>query len=140
MVDDDPTIRRVLAKIIRWRGYRAVHASSFSEGLKTARHTRISAITIDYELGGSKNGADLALKLRETFGTETPPLILVSSLALELPRHERALFDDVHPKPFHALELLDALDSLVEGAESPARQSGIRYRRPNIHIASHKVG
>ena len=47
VVDDDPTVRSLLAKTLEKEGYRVISARNGAEGLALAREHRPQAITLD---------------------------------------------------------------------------------------------
>lgn len=121
-VDDDPAMRRVLARVLAWRGFTPVLASP-REALSLIVRRAPIAVTVDYDLGAS-TGADLARDVARELGPHRPPVILVSAAADRIPREERALFAAVHVKPFRASKLLDDIERLAGDAER--KRSGVR--------------
>ncbi len=55
-------------------------------------------MVIDYLLGHSLTGGDVAVRVREEMGEETPPLLLLSSSLESVPQPEIELFDVVLAK------------------------------------------
>ncbi|MGF1464559.1 MAG: response regulator [Sandaracinaceae bacterium] len=127
VLDDDPAMRRVLARVLRWRDYAPVLAASAAEALAALDGAPFVAMTIDQDLGFGQSGLDFARQVHARLGTRTPALILVSASVAELPEAGRELFAAIHCKPFHALALLDELDRLV-GRAKDQMGSGVRRR------------
>ncbi len=123
VVDDDPAMRRVLARVLSWRGFTPLVASTREEGLSLVLEHAPVAVTVDYDLGRS-TGADLARDVARELGSHAPPLILVSAAADRIARADRDLFAAFHVKPFRASSLLDDVERLV--AESERKRSGVR--------------
>ena len=65
VVDDDPTVRRLLAKTLEKEGYRVLSASNGVEALALAREHRPQAITLDV-LMPQMDGWERSRSLRPT--------------------------------------------------------------------------
>ncbi len=122
-VDDDEAMRRVLARVLSWRGYSPLVTGSRDEALALVLERSPVAVTIDYDLGPC-TGADLARAIRSELGPHAPPLVLVSAAADRIPRGDAQLFAAAHVKPFRASALLDDIDRLV--AQTEKKRSGVR--------------
>lgn len=122
-VDDDPAMRRVLSRVLAWRGLTPYIASTREEALALVLEHAPAVVTVDYDLGPC-TGADLARDLARELGPHAPPMILVSAAADRIPRAERELFAALHVKPFRASALLD--DVVRLSAESGRKRSGVR--------------
>ncbi|MCZ7686644.1 MAG: response regulator [Sandaracinaceae bacterium] len=122
-VDDDASMRRVLARVLAWRGCQVIVAATREEGVQHILRERPAVVTVDYDLGPD-TGADLVHEVRRALGDHAPPFILVSAAADRIPRGERALFDAWHVKPFRASALLDDVARLA--ARGASHRSGVR--------------
>lgn len=122
-VDDDPSMRRVLRRVLAWRGCEVIVTATREEGVREILAHRPAIVTLDYDLGPD-TGVDVLHEVRRALGEHAPPMILVSAAADRIARGERALFDAVHVKPFRASALLDDVARLA--ARSASKQSGVR--------------
>ncbi|HEY8427328.1 MAG TPA: response regulator [Sandaracinaceae bacterium] len=122
-VDDDPSMRRVLARVLAWRGFRALVADGRASAYALILEHRPAVVTVDCDLGAD-TGVDLVNDVRRALGEAAPAMILVSAAADRLPRGELARFDAVHVKPFRASALLDDVERLA--ARAACKQSGVR--------------
>jgi FixJ family two-component response regulator len=113
IVDDDTSLCRALARLLRSTGYPSVRTFPSAEDfLLEASLDPCSIIILDLQLPGI-SGVELIENLRRS-GHETP-VILISAHDDELKRargmnHERAAF--LH-KPFEERELISVISSLT---------------------------
>lgn len=108
LVDDDESVRGVLAESLRSAGYEVIEAHSGASGLELIRAQHYSAAVIDFLMPGM-NGAEMARQAREI--QPDLPIVFVSgysdTLALD------AIFDAVVlRKPFELEKLHEALASI----------------------------
>jgi CheY-like chemotaxis protein len=122
VVDDDPSIRRVIARVLRWHEYEADAVGTMDEALARLDQVIYAAATIDHDLGPGPTGVHLARAMVSRQGRRAPPRILLSST----PEVACApsLFQARLRKPFRALELLEALAEV----QPDAPRSGVRRR------------
>jgi CheY-like chemotaxis protein len=118
VVDDDPGIRDVLAKVAELRGHRAVLAATAATSLEAAISSRPQLAVIDWRL---PDGDGLAV-LRE-LRRRIPDLIgiVVTGYPTEFSRSLSALAGAAEyvEKPFHPLALLSRADELLAAPRSP---------------------
>lgn len=112
LIEDDPTLRSMLAELLSAEGYRVTTAADGQRGLHSALTDEFDALVIDRGLPGIE-GLDLLMRLRKR-GHETPALIL-SALNNPLDRVVGldAGAEDYVGKPFDVDELLARLRALL---------------------------
>lgn len=117
IVDDEPTVRKVLTETLRDSGFRPIEAESASEALRTLRYSGldISVLVTDVKMPGHLDGIDLAklaqkswpwIKVIVTTGFE-------ESVAKRLPPNVRFL-----PKPW----MPDEIFAHIRGASDEYRR------------------
>jgi two-component system KDP operon response regulator KdpE len=123
LVDDEPSIRRSVATLLRSRGYAVVTASTAAEGLNAFTTNDIALAIVDLGLP-DMDGARLCRELRSR--SEAP--ILVLSVRNEERVKVQALdagADDYVTKPFSAEELMARIRaSLRRAAATDAQRQG----------------
>lgn len=117
-------MQRVLARVLKWRGYSPLVVAHVAPAIAAIVERRPLAVTVDYDLGDTGTGAQLARAIGDALGEHAPPMILVSALADRVPAAERELFASVHGKPFKASQLLDDVDRIISISER--KRSGVR--------------
>lgn len=115
-IDDDGAMRRVLARVLAWRGLTPLVAGTRDAGLELITSRRPSVVTLEYDVAGV-SGLELADDIERALGRHAPPLVLVAAAADRIPRAERERFDAVHTKPFRASALLDDVERLALRAQ-----------------------
>lgn len=123
-IDDDLSMRRVLARVLAWRGFRPIVLSGREASVERILQHEPAAILVDYDIG-----ALTAVQLADALAREEapPPLILVSATGDRLGRQELERFAAIHVKPFRASALLDDVERLTRERRASAR-SGVRAR------------
>ncbi len=113
IVDDDPTLGKALAELIKRSGYKALLMSRPDEALASVKLQPVHAAIIDCMLP-KMNGRDLALKLREDVSA-TLPIILMSGIFKDKNYTREATQATgaikFFAKPFDIKEIVTLLDS-----------------------------
>lgn len=122
-VDDDAAMRRVLMRVLEWRGFAARIAATREEGFALIVAERPAVVLLEYDIAGA-SGLALAEDVRAVLGRDAPPIVLVAAAADRIPRAERERFEAVHTKPFRASALLDDVERLA--ARGARKVSGVR--------------
>lgn len=106
IVDDDPSIRRLVATMLAAEGYSVEHAVNGQEGFDLARSWRPDLVISDV-LMDTMDGWTLVKRLRSHPRLAMVPVILLTALDSEEDRIRgyRLGADDYLPKPFHLEEL-----------------------------------
>jgi CheY-like chemotaxis protein len=104
VVDDEPMVRSVLAKLLKLRGHEVIQAASGAEALSTLNARSVDLVFTDQGMP-EMNGRLLARKIRERF-QQLPIVLLTGDTDAGVPDHDVNL---VMAKPFK----LDALESAI---------------------------
>lgn len=118
VVEDDPTIGRLLQDIITLGGGAVRLAPTAAEAREQLAAARPALMTLDLNMPGI-SGHQLLQQVRFRPETRDLPVIVITS---QLPvQHEvRALAEAVVAKPFDIAELIAAIDSVLPGQISLA--------------------
>jgi two-component system cell cycle sensor histidine kinase/response regulator CckA len=98
LVDDDHSVRSMVAEALRLSGYQVVEAASGGEGLRVwnQQKQKFSLLLTDYKMPGSCNGLQLAGQLSAQMASLR---VIIMSGLVELPR------EDSSPWPAEAIRL-----------------------------------
>jgi two-component system sensor histidine kinase RpfC len=122
LIDDEPTIRRMVSRLLDRAGYQVRAAASAGEALKLVRAERFDAVICDLHLSGL-SGVELCEQIW-LLAPELAGRIIVSSgdLSGEGVDHlvERAGVPPI-PKPFTGADLLRAVAAICPPLPSPHR-------------------
>lgn len=112
LVEDDPTIRELVAEKLRTRGF-AVDAFDSAASLMTGEVTA-DLFIVDVMLKGSQSGLDLCRSLRSR--APTLPILILSALSDASDRIEglKSGADDYMGKPFEMDELLLRIEGMLK--------------------------
>lgn len=80
VIDDDPNVHKLIEKTLRTENYTFHFATRGEDGLRIAKETKLSAITLDVMMPGLDGWAILA-KLKEDPETRDIPVIMLSIVA-----------------------------------------------------------
>jgi CheY-like chemotaxis protein len=111
VVDDDPSLRNLIRRILQSRGYKAILAANAVEALEAAEadDPSIDVLLTDLAMPGL-GGLELASRLRR-WRSDLSIVIMSGDIAPELRRSEpRMAF---LPKPFSPDDLIAAIVSVV---------------------------
>lgn len=111
VVEDDPSIRELVADVLADEGYAVLQAENGRQGLRLAREHAPSVIMVDQVLP-EMTGLEVLERLHAQQTTRHIPVILVSGLAQSL-RGSDHRADRVLSKPFDIEALLAHVDSLA---------------------------
>ncbi|MDF1810722.1 MAG: response regulator [Verrucomicrobiales bacterium] len=81
VIDDDPSVRLLLTRILEGDGYQVITAGNGDEGLEIARREKPEAITLDVVMPGEKDGWAVLKELKASPETDWIPVIMVSIMA-----------------------------------------------------------
>jgi len=126
IIEDEPTIARLLTYNLTQEGYETETAGNGAEGLQKAMRGDYAVIFLDLMLPGM-SGFDVLQKLRQ-LGIQTPVIILTARNAEEeVVQGLRCGADDYITKPFGVAELLARMAAVLRRArndgadDTPAR-------------------
>ena len=108
VVDDDPTLREIIVRLLVKSGYVSLEAASTPAALEHIRAGAVNAVLIDVVLGG-ENGWDTVRQVREV--TDVPILMMTGASVDKDTLRDAALLgtQGMLQKPFEADELLSLL-------------------------------
>ena len=111
IVEDDPSIRSLVADLLADEGYAVLQAENGRQGLRLARELTPSVIMVDQVLP-EMTGLEVLERLHAQLATRHIPVILVSGLAQTLRDGDHEA-DRVLSKPFDIDALLAHVDTLA---------------------------
>lgn len=117
VVEDEPIIRDLIVDFLTGEGLEAISASNGREAIDVATRERPDVILLDMMLPVI-GGAQVVQELRKRQRTRSIRIIAMSADARNLREASSLLVDDVLPKPFNLLDLLDMLSSQTTGASN----------------------
>jgi FixJ family two-component response regulator len=113
VVDDDPSVRKSLGRLLKSAGYRVETFASAREFLRRGEHPSPGCVVLDVQLP-ELNGLELQQKLAGT--ADSLPIIFISGHG-DIPMSVRAMKNgavDFLPKPFMAKDLLRVIGEALE--------------------------
>ena len=124
VVDDSPTIVRMLSRMLSQNGYEVSEAEDAETGMEIARNTLPNLIFLDIVLPGM-NGFEALRRLRRDELTRAIPIIMISGneLATEQFYAQRIGADDFMKKPFSRSEVFLRIEKLLDNERVPHRKT-----------------
>jgi len=117
VIEDEPTLARLLSYNLTQEGYETTVASHGGDGLEAALRQPFDLILLDIMLPGL-SGFEILTKLRQQ-GVRTPVIILTARNAEdEVVQGLRHGADDYMTKPFGVAELLARVDAVLRRSRS----------------------
>src|SRR5665213_1700594 len=127
VVEDDPSMREMLALLFKSQGHRAAAAADGKAALALARSPiRPDIVVAGYNLPNGMTGLQVVAGVRETLGRQIPAVILTGEISTETKREIARRSCVQRNKPVSAEELTHLIQSLL--TEPP--QSTVRARSP----------
>jgi len=113
VVEDDPAVRRTIARGLRRAGYACLETASADEGLAAARERAPRLALIDRQLPG-QDGIGLLEEMRgDPDLSDVPAIVMTGRSKAETVRAMRGLGAEFIAKPFSMDNILRAIDRLV---------------------------
>ncbi|MFR9728326.1 response regulator transcription factor [Saccharopolyspora sp. MS10] len=138
VVDDEPTVRELLAATLRFAGFRVTAAATGEEALRAAVHERPDLVLLDVMLP-DLDGFEVLRRLQER-GGQVPVLFLT---ARDAPRDKvRGLTlggDDYVTKPFDPEELIARIHAVLRRSGHAAASRTMTVADLEIDPDSHQV-
>ncbi|HET8765609.1 MAG TPA: response regulator [Rhodanobacter sp.] len=125
VVDDSPSIRAVLGKMLSQDGYVVIKAGNGAEAMEMARRERPGLIFLDIVMPGM-SGFEVLRTLRHEAATHATPIVMISGnvQATEQFYVQRYGADDFMKKPFGREEVFERIQQLVLAGKLPRRAAG----------------
>jgi len=125
VVEDDPSVREMLALLLDGEGHRTTTAEDGRQALELAERGAIhpDVVVADYNLPKGLNGLQVVAGLREALDREIPAVILTGDISTDALR-EIAQGGHLHlNKPVKAKELMDLIQRCFAEAQPTAQAS-----------------
>ncbi|MCA1190428.1 MULTISPECIES: response regulator transcription factor [unclassified Saccharopolyspora] len=139
VVDDEPTVRELLAATLRFAGFRVTAAATGAEALRAAVDERPDLVLLDVMLPDA-DGFEVLRRLREERGGQVPVLFLT---ARDAPRDKvRGLTlggDDYVTKPFDPEELIARIHAVLRRSGHAATSRVMTVADLELDPDSHQV-
>jgi CheY-like chemotaxis protein len=116
IVDDNPTNRFILAKMLQSRGYAVTEVTSGSRAIECIRDNAPAIVLMDINMPGM-TGVEAALEITNLMGSDAPAIVAVTGDDTSQRRAEceAAGFDGFIPKPVRMQSLFDIIDRNLQG-------------------------
>ncbi|MBI4340638.1 MAG: response regulator transcription factor [Chloroflexi bacterium] len=138
VVEDDPSMARLLDAFLQTNGYRPLSATDGPEALEMVEQERLSLIILDLNLP-KLSGFEVCQRVREV---SQVPIIVVSGRATTVDK-TLALgigADDYVTKPFNLQELLARVRALIRRSEqAPEAQGVLQFGSLSIDLGARQV-
>lgn len=112
VVDDEPSVRVGLLRLLRAYGYEAVGADGGSEALAKALEWTPDLVLMDLMMP-AENGLDVARHMRNQVQLASIPIIALTASSY-LPAGTPTIFQAVLTKPCPSIELLSAITKATQ--------------------------
>ena len=122
LVDDDPSILRILGDIFTDEGYTVVAATDGESGIEKVKEYNPNLIILDVMLPGI-NGFEVCKLLKEDSKTKHIPIIILTGISTSiLTEHKKKALDlganDYMSKPFNMEDLLNRAKTLIDQTQT----------------------
>ncbi|HTJ18779.1 MAG TPA: response regulator [Steroidobacteraceae bacterium] len=116
LVDDDPSVRRSLGRLLRAHGYDVLDAERMSRALEILATTLPALMVVDMVMPGSST-LEAVRQLKANPSTATLPIVALTASPPSAPQ-DRALFAEVVAKPTDARALLDVIAAILRNGNA----------------------
>src|SRR5215212_10781087 len=123
MVDDDPSLVKMISFLLKDEGYDVVSAGTGQEALQLLQQQWVDMVILDIMLPRNMDGFEICRRVRET---NRVPIIMLSARGSTEDRVKGLLegADDYLPKPFEPAELLARVKALFRRSQNqPSSES-----------------
>ncbi|MDQ3756279.1 MAG: EAL domain-containing protein [Actinomycetota bacterium] len=136
IVDDDQSMRRLIAAALTLAGHRTVEAADGPQALDLVRHRKFAAVLLDARMPGM-SGLEVLVALRARADSRTLPILIVTGddEVADRIRGLKAGADDYVVKPFHPDELVARVEAQLRG-QSAWRESVERQLHERSAVAA----
>lgn len=132
MVDDEPAIRALVAKIVERAGHPVDTARDGAEAIEKLEHTQYAVIVLDLMMP-NVDGYGLIQHLKTRKGVKPAVIVVSAGDSGALRRLDGAMVHSILRKPFDIDVLGDLITAAVKASEESAETSGsgdvIPFRR-----------
>ena len=140
LVEDDPSIRKLVSYALESSGYTVAASESGEEMWKKLETVKPELFLLDIMLPG-QSGLDILTAIRSDPSLRDIPVIMLTAKGTE---YDKVLgldsgADDYIPKPFGMMELLSRIRAVLRRYEHPKDRIDISYGKIVISPASHTV-
>ena len=140
LVEDDPSIRKLVSYALETSGYAVDASESGEEMWKKLETVKPELFLLDIMLPG-QSGLDILSQIRSDSSLRDIPVIMLTAKGTE---YDKVLgldsgADDYIPKPFGMMELLARIKAVLRRYEHPKDRKDISYGMIVISPSSHTV-
>jgi CheY-like chemotaxis protein len=121
LIDDDPSVRRSLGRLLRAHGYDVLDAGNLGQALEILA-TRLPALMLMDMVMPGEDSLNAARKFKAEPRTAAVPIIALTALPPSAPQ-DQALFAEVVAKPSNARVLLDTIARVLGTAQAGSSAS-----------------
>ena len=82
VLDDHPTVRSVLARVLHEHGYETLNAASVDEAVRLLTAKTVVTIILDVKLSGGRSNLELLGRIRQQSLLASAPIIVMTGVAL----------------------------------------------------------
>jgi CheY-like chemotaxis protein len=107
LVDDDPSVRRSLGRLLRAHGYEVLEADGMVQALQTLARMHPALMVVDMVMPGNSTLGTVR-QIKADPDTAAMPIIALTA-SPPTAAQDRALFADIVAKPTDAQALLDVI-------------------------------
>lgn len=140
IVDDEDSIRDMIAMSLELNGYQCLHAGSALEAHERVIEKRPDLILLDWMMPGI-SGIELARRLRRESATKNTPIIMLTAKGEEDNKVEGldSGVDDYITKPFSTKELTARIKALLRRSGGNAEEAAMECNGLLIDPVAHRV-
>ncbi|KAA0018784.1 phosphate regulon transcriptional regulatory protein PhoB [Salinicola corii] len=140
IVDDEASIREMIAVALEMADYRVLEADNAQTGHAMALDQKPDLILLDWMMPGT-SGIELARRLKREEATAEMPIILLTAKGEEDNKVQglEAGADDYITKPFSPRELVARLKAVLRRATPPGIEEAVEVDGLRLDPSSHRV-
>jgi DNA-binding NarL/FixJ family response regulator len=137
IVDDDPSLRTLVACALDQAGFDTVEAATSEEALELARRNELSLVVLDVNIP-EVSGYEICRRLRDEFGPALPILFLSGERTESFDKVAGLLVggDDYLVKPFSPDELVARVQKLAGRAQGQPERAATRLTKREREVLS----
>ena len=114
LVDDDPSVRRSLGRLLRAHDYEVLDAANVAQALEILARARPALMLVDMIMPG-ESSLEAVRKIKADAHTAGLPVIALTASPPSTPQ-DKALFTEVVAKPSNAQALLETIQRVLGSA------------------------